>query len=71
MKVFRIEIGGVAEWLKAADCKSARVSVRRFESYPHHHTLNLKILKDNFVLLCNIERYYFWRGGRVVKGSRL
>ena len=37
MKVFRIEIGGVAEWLKAADCKSARVSVRRFESYPHHH----------------------------------
>ena len=42
MKVFRIEIGGVAEWLKAADCKSARVSVRRFESYPHHHTLNLQ-----------------------------
>src|SRR5919109_373888 len=29
--------GGVAEWLKAADCKSARVRVRRFESYPLHH----------------------------------
>ena len=29
--------GGVAEWLKAADCKSARGSVRRFESYPLHH----------------------------------
>ncbi len=28
--------GRVAEWLKAADCKSARVSVRRFESYPFH-----------------------------------
>jgi hypothetical protein len=28
--------GGVVEWLKAADCKSARVSVRRFESYPLH-----------------------------------
>ena len=26
MKVFRVEIGGVAEWLKAADCKSARVA---------------------------------------------
>ncbi len=29
--------GGVAEWLKAADCKSAGVSLRRFESYPLHH----------------------------------
>ena len=26
MKVLRIKIGGVAEWLKAADCKSARVA---------------------------------------------
>jgi hypothetical protein len=32
----------VAEWLKAADCKSARVYVRRFESYPLHH------LEDGF-----------------------
>ena len=27
----------MAEWLKAADCKSAHVSVRRFESFPAHH----------------------------------
>jgi hypothetical protein len=29
--------GQVAEWLKAADCKSARVTVRWFESSPVHH----------------------------------
>src|ERR1700756_3323825 len=28
--------GGVAERLKAADCKSADVCLRRFESYPIH-----------------------------------
>jgi hypothetical protein len=28
--------GGVAEWLKAADCKSVDGSLRRFESYPLH-----------------------------------
>ena len=28
--------GGVPEWLKGADCKSAGVSLRRFESFPHH-----------------------------------
>ena len=27
----------MAEWLKAADCKSADVRLRRFESYPLHH----------------------------------
>ena len=31
--------GQVAEWLKAADCKSARASVRWFESSPVHHPL--------------------------------
>ena len=30
--------GQVAEWLKAADCKSARASVRWFESSPVHHS---------------------------------
>src|SRR5438270_547562 len=30
--------GGVAERLKAADCKSARASVRWFESSPLHHS---------------------------------
>ncbi len=29
--------GEVAEWLKAADCKSAPGRVRRFESSPLHH----------------------------------
>ena len=28
----------MAEWLKAADCKSADVRLRRFESYPLHHS---------------------------------
>lgn len=31
--------GQVAEWLKAADCKSARASVRWFESSPVHQPL--------------------------------
>ena len=30
-------VGRVAEWLMAADCKSARESVRWFESSPVHH----------------------------------
>src|SRR5258708_40360143 len=30
--------GGVAERLKAADCKSADVCLRRFESYPLHQS---------------------------------
>ncbi len=30
------DAGGVAEWLKAADCKSVDVRLRRFESYPLH-----------------------------------
>ena len=29
--------GGVPEWLKGADCKSARVRLRWFESSPLHH----------------------------------
>src|SRR4051812_48607983 len=35
--------GGVAEWLKAADCKSARDSVRWFESSPLHHDTDHRI----------------------------
>lgn len=31
------QMGGVAERSKAADCKSADICLRRFESYPHHH----------------------------------
>ena len=33
--------GEVAEWTKAADCKSAGVSLRRFESFPPHHEFEL------------------------------
>ena len=33
--------GEVAEWTKAADCKSAGVSLRRFESFPPHHRFKL------------------------------
>ena len=38
--------GQVAEWLKAADCKSARASVRWFESSPVHHNLPKKPYKS-------------------------
>ena len=40
----RKRCGQVAEWLKAADCKSARFSVRWFESSPVHQ---LPIHKTN------------------------
>jgi hypothetical protein len=36
VKILRTAYGGMAEWLKAADCKSARVRVRRFESFSLH-----------------------------------
>ena len=41
----RAECGQVAEWLKAADCKSARFSVRWFESSPVHHFSLLPFLQ--------------------------
>src|SRR4029078_858962 len=39
--------GGVAEWLKAADCKSASGCLRRFESYPLHQRLARACLVEN------------------------
>ena len=30
---------GVGEWLNPADCKSAAVRLRRFESYPLHQSI--------------------------------
>ena len=30
-------LGGVPEWLKGADCKSAGFGLRRFKSFPLHH----------------------------------
>ena len=38
--------GRVAEWLMAADCKSALFGVRRFESYPYHNTEVVKCNND-------------------------
>ena len=39
-----LHLGEVAEWLKAADCKSARASVRWFESSPlHQPSLKLRL----------------------------
>src|SRR6516165_11817361 len=35
------DCGGVAERLKAADCKSADVRLRRFESYPLHQRFGI------------------------------
>ena len=40
--------GQVAEWLKAADCKSARVSVRWFESSPFHQFSDQKMSRGHF-----------------------
>ncbi len=37
--------GKVAEWLMAADCKSARVSVHRFKSCPFHQPLLSTVLR--------------------------
>ena len=31
--------GQVAEWLKATDCKSVLLRVRRFESFPAHNQM--------------------------------
>jgi hypothetical protein len=36
--------GGVAERSKAADCKSARVRVRRFESFSLHHLVYINVI---------------------------
>ena len=37
MAIMRAFGGGVPEWLKGADCKSAGVRLRWFESNPLHH----------------------------------
>ena len=40
--------GGVAERLKAADCKSADVRLRRFESYPLHQRLGAEAWRGSW-----------------------
>ncbi len=56
MKVLRIENGGVAEWLKAADCKSARVAY--VGSNPTPTTIAVRVLACDAV--------WRWRGASVM-----
>jgi hypothetical protein len=47
----RFRRGGVPEWLKGADCKSAGVRLRWFESNPlHHHSLFSAVLRTMSIL---------------------
>ena len=39
----------MAEWLKAADCKSAHVSVRRFEPYSAHKLIMIFLITCCFL----------------------
>jgi hypothetical protein len=58
-RVIRNFIGGeVAEWSKAADCKSAGASLRRFESCPPQRidtgmNFNMSILMNELLAGCN------------------
>ncbi len=48
----------MAEWLKATDCKSVHVSVRRFEPYSAH-TVNLVINRfDNLEMKSSFKIEY-------------
>ena len=51
----------MAEWLKAADCKSVHASVRRFESYSLHHFFSLFLLnfKEKLVVYRNSQGFDF------------
>ncbi len=42
----------VAEWLKAVDCKSIEVILRRFESYLPHLSLNSSVVEQKTENLC-------------------
>ena len=52
--------GEVAEWLKAADCKSARASVRWFESSPLHH------ISSSYLQAITCQRYLLRADSHVV-----
>ena len=65
--------GRVAEWLMAADCKSARVSVRWFESSPFHQ-LNKGFQPGAFFvglmserIILNLHPARYWVRGVVVR----
>ncbi len=44
----REPFGGVSKWLKGADCKSVQVTVRGFESLPHHHFRSRGFSRERF-----------------------
>ena len=46
--------GQMAEWLKATDCKSVHVSVRRFEPYSAHKKISKLINVKIAQLYCKI-----------------
>jgi hypothetical protein len=50
--------GEVAEWTKAADCKSAGASLRRFESCPPHHSFRFKDKEFATEFTEKIEKVY-------------
>ncbi len=60
--------GGVAEWLKASDCKSDLFGVRWFESIPLHHTLVCFIFLGHNSGAVDIVLYKskaFWASGSI------
>ena len=42
----------MAEWLKAIDCKSIEVILRRFESYLPQYSLNSSVVEQKTENLC-------------------
>ncbi len=46
-KKVSVSVGEVAEWTKAADCKSAGASLRRFESCPPHHVVLVSLINSH------------------------
>jgi hypothetical protein len=53
-----VPIGEVAEWSKAADCKSAGVSLRRFESCPPQKMLISNTIK--YLSWRSLSYLYYW-----------
>ena len=58
-----VPIGEVAEWSKAADCKSAGASLRRFESCPPQKTLisnTMRSLSWRYLSGGSLSYLYYW-----------
>jgi hypothetical protein len=55
--------GGVPEWLKGADCKSAGVRLRWFESNPLHQSSVKGLIRKNISLNQTV------RGARVIQNG--